>query len=659
MASRSVLVNGNRAATFLTAPEPARVGAVSCSQVRGRASRYQSRAIGMLDGGAAASSGKTLRILLVDDSPADRELVKRAFREPAPPTGPLDLEVVTDAEAALTAVRKATFAVILTDYSLPGRNGLELLRALRETGDKTPVVMMTGLGDESVAVAALQHGAADYVIKEIGFERALPVVIDRVLGKRTLALEVERRQRQVAQYAKQSERQVEDQTVALRRALQESEALRRVSRALAAARELKPALDLVTQATAQLLRARAAAVIIRAEAERVLVSVWGALKEAPGLKSADLLAALGTDFPETATGVLRGEGGAEIGLLWAGRSAAQAFSPHDLELLEVLADLATLSIANVRAHQQLRRRAERDRIRGGTAEAAGRPGAGPPPARLVSPEPVDTSALVVPPFPAALGRLLALAEGDDATPDEVAKALGLDPALATRAIVLAGAPGLGRARPVSSLREAVMVLGLRGIRNLAIAQFPRRLLVRSGVINHLPWERSVATAVGTQLTVETRERAVADEAYLCGLLHNVGAVALNNAHPERYARAIGRAIAEERPFGDAEREAFGFDGATATERVVSSWSLPARVVETLRNRPWSAGPIDVPLKWASTAALQMSPTWHRLLGDRPEPSWVRRELEAAESALALLPAALEELRRQTVARCEVLRNLVG
>src|SRR5437763_2051023 len=108
MASRSVLVNGNRAATFLTAPEPARVGAVSCSQVRGRASRYQSRAIGMLDGGAAASSGKTLRILLVD-SPADRELVKRAFREPAPPTGPLDLAVVTAAAAALTAVRKAPF----------------------------------------------------------------------------------------------------------------------------------------------------------------------------------------------------------------------------------------------------------------------------------------------------------------------------------------------------------------------------------------------------------------------------------------------------------------------------------------------------------------------------------------------------------------------
>src|SRR5439155_23326877 len=188
-------------------------------------------------------------------------------------------------------------------------------------------------------------------------------------------------------------------------------------------------------------------------------------------------------------------------------------------------------IANVRAHQQLRRRAERDRIRGGTAEAAGRPGAGPPPARLVSPEPVDTSALVVPPFPAALGRLLALAEGDDATPDEVAKALGLDPC--------AGYPrhrARWRAGPGACPAGVVAPRGGHGARPARDSQ-PRHRTVHApapralGVIDQLPWERSVATAVGTQLTVETRERAVADEAYLCGLLHNVGAVALNNAHP--------------------------------------------------------------------------------------------------------------------------------
>lgn len=610
----------------------------------------------LVRGGAPGGADKGLRLLLVEDSAADRELVERAFREPAPLRGPVAVEVVGDAEAALSAIREATFAVILTDYSLPGRNGIEFLRALREANDETPVVLMTGVGDEFVAVTALQHGAADYVVKEIGFERALPVVVDRVLGKRALALEAERGRQQVAQYAKRLERQVEDQTAALRRALQESEALRRVSRALAAARELKPALDLVTQTTAQLLRARAAAVMIHTEAERVLVSVWGALREAPGLKRADLLAALGAGFPETGTAALRGEGGAEIGLLWAGRLAPQPFSTHDLELLEALADLAALSIANVRAHEQLRKPASSEPIR---TERRAPTSPASPPTRPAAPEPVDTSALVLPPFPPALGRLLALAEDDDAPPVEVEKAVGLDPALATRAIQLAGAPALGRVRPPSSLREALVVLGLRGVRNLAFAQFSRRLVVRWGVVDQLLWELSLATAAGTQLLLEAREPAVADDAYLCGLLHNVGAVALNNAHPERYARVIERAIGEERPFGDAEREALGSDGASVTRRLVSSWSLPPRVIETLQNRQRRAGPIDVPLRWAATAALRTSPVWQRLLGDRPEPGWIAREMEAAESALALAPAALEEVRQATGARSEVLRKLVG
>jgi len=175
----------------------------------------------------------------------------------------------------------------------------------------------------------------------------------------------------------------------------------------------------------------------------------------------------------------------------------------------------------------------------------------------------------------------------------------------------------------------------------------------------LLWELSLATAAGTQLLLEAREPAVADDAYLCGLLHNVGAVALNNAHPERYARVIERAIGEERPFGDAEREALGSDGASVTGRLVSSWSLPPRVIETLQNRQRRAGPIDVPLRWAATAALRTSPVWQRLLGNRPEPGWIAREMEAAESALALAPAALEEVRQATGARSEVLRKLVG
>jgi len=101
------------------------------------------------------------------------------------------------------------------------------------------------------------------------------------------------------------------------------------------------------------------------------------------------------------------------------------------------------------------------------------------------------------------------------------------------------------------------------------------------------------------------------------------------------------------------------NNASITEQVVSSWSLPPCVIETLRNRQPRAGSIALALRWAATAALQTSPVWQRLLGERPEPGWVTHELDAAANALGLAPAAIDELRRQTAARCEMLRRLVG
>lgn len=609
--------------------------------------------------------GGVLRVLLVEDDPDDQGLVRQAFQEPAPLVGPVELEVVGDADAALAAVRRASFAVILTDHILPGRTGLELLRALREADDRTPVVMITGAGDEDLVIAALQQGAADYVVKELGFARALPVVVDRVVESRARELERARTHDDLARYARRLEREVADHARALRQAVQESEALRRVGHALATARDLKPALDLVTQTTAQLLRAPASVVMIRASAEFVLASVWGALKQAPGLKSADLPRLLAAGWEEIAAAPLRA-GEEEVGMLWAGRSRPQAFSQRELEHLASLADLASLTIVSVRAHQRpvpRRARAEIEQLVAGEA-----PRAVPsttPGGRAASPPasgPVETTGLVVPPFPAALGRLLALAEDDDAGLAEVEEAVGLDPVLATRAMQLASAPALGRAHPAASVREALMVLGVRGVRNLAFAQFSRRLVLRWGAIDELLWEQSLATAAGTHVIVEAREPGVADDAYLCGLLHNVGAVALNNAYPDRYERAVQRSIAEDRPLSAMEREEFGHDAAGVTVELVSLWSLPPRVARTLAQ--WRRGAVDaraigVALRWACVAALRTSAVWQRLLGKRREPGWIARELEAAEGQLGLSPAALAEVRGSIAARCEVLRRLVG
>jgi len=103
-----------------------------------------------------------VRLLLVDDDELDRRFVRRALAQ-----GGLDAELTetSDADAALAALVAGRFDCALLDYQIPGRDGLWLLRAARAAGVDTPIVMLTGRGDEDTAVSTMKSGAADYLAK--------------------------------------------------------------------------------------------------------------------------------------------------------------------------------------------------------------------------------------------------------------------------------------------------------------------------------------------------------------------------------------------------------------------------------------------------------------------------------------------------------------
>lgn len=101
-----------------------------------------------------------LHVLLVDDDQVDRMAVRRALR------GAVSIDEVADADAAFAALSGGGYDCVLLDYLLPGADGLELMRRLRAVGNPVPVVVLTGRGDESLAVAMLKEGAADYLTKD-------------------------------------------------------------------------------------------------------------------------------------------------------------------------------------------------------------------------------------------------------------------------------------------------------------------------------------------------------------------------------------------------------------------------------------------------------------------------------------------------------------
>jgi signal transduction histidine kinase len=136
--------------------------------------------------------GGRLSLLVVDDDAVDRGAVRRALRAAG-----LDADVAeaVDAPEALDALRGGGYDCVLLDFRLPKADGLAVLRQARAEGLATPIVVLTGQGDEELAVELMKAGALDYIAKgSLTPERLRQSVVQAVRVRRAeTATEAERR----------------------------------------------------------------------------------------------------------------------------------------------------------------------------------------------------------------------------------------------------------------------------------------------------------------------------------------------------------------------------------------------------------------------------------------------------------------------------------
>lgn len=107
-----------------------------------------------------------LSILHVDDCRSDFELIETRLNRISKE---IKIDWVSSGKQALEALEENNYDCILCDYQMPEMDGLELLLALRERGEDTPFIFLTGQGSEKVAAEALRAGADDYFTKDVSF----------------------------------------------------------------------------------------------------------------------------------------------------------------------------------------------------------------------------------------------------------------------------------------------------------------------------------------------------------------------------------------------------------------------------------------------------------------------------------------------------------
>jgi DNA-binding NtrC family response regulator len=119
-------------------------------------------------------------ILIVDDDEAVRDVLYDLFSEEHL------CHVAATAEQALTFIDEQPYDVVLTDISMPGLSGLELLGHLRQARPGTPVIVISGIGDRTHAEGLTRLGAYDFLLKPFRLEEIEASVTRALEHSRTL-----------------------------------------------------------------------------------------------------------------------------------------------------------------------------------------------------------------------------------------------------------------------------------------------------------------------------------------------------------------------------------------------------------------------------------------------------------------------------------------
>jgi len=239
-----------------------------------------------------------------------------------------------------------------------------------------------------------------------------------------------------------------------------------------------------------------------------------------------------------------------------------------------------------------------------------------------------------PTMPGAGAKMLALLEEPDTAVSEIEEILRYDPGLTANVLKLANSAYFGVPSKIGSLKQAVILLGLKRLIQLVVASCVSAVMDKSVAGYELPpgdlWRHSVAVSIAAEALVKRKKRARSGDVFTPALLHDVGKLVLGTFVKEEL-EAIQSIAAKGVPFVIAENMILGTDHAEIGARILAHWNLPSDVINAVR---WHHDP-DSP----DAANIQMDVVYlANLLCQTPDASG-----QAGGHAVELSPAVIDRL----------------
>ncbi len=193
----------------------------------------------------------------------------------------------------------------------------------------------------------------------------------------------------------------------------------------------------------------------------------------------------------------------------------------------------------------------------------------------------------LPAMPQVAAKVLELASDPGTSAAQLQQVISDDQAMTGRILKIANSAMYSCSRRIRTLSEAIVMLGFNSIRSLVVTSAARNLYntrkSRTGLKERLLWEHSIGCAIACRLLTAERAPALAEEAFLAGLMHDIGKLVLNLRVPERFDEVVQVVYNEGRPFHVTEAELLGFDHTQVGALLVNKWRLSPLLEEAILN----------------------------------------------------------------------------
>jgi len=206
----------------------------------------------------------------------------------------------------------------------------------------------------------------------------------------------------------------------------------------------------------------------------------------------------------------------------------------------------------------------------------------------------------LPAMPQVASKVLELSSDPNTSAKQLQQVISDDQAMTGRILKIANSAMYSCSRKVKTLTEAIVMLGFNSIRSLVVTSAARNLYntrkSRTGLKERLLWEHSIGAAFAARLLATERAPNLAEEAFLAGLMHDIGKLVLNLRVPEQFDEIVQVVYNESRPFHVTEHELLGYDHTHVGALLVNKWKLsPVLEVVILNHHTEEAMTLDNPL----------------------------------------------------------------